>query len=291
MAQSPREILRRIRGITSTQQITKAMEMVAAVKLNRIRLQAEQSRPYVERMKTIMCALRSSADELNDPLFIQRPENRVLLVVITSDRGLCGTFNVNVINAAKNFIGQQADKQVSIVAIGRKGNDALSKQGYRVERFFPVPWGASLEADTRTISIYLMEAFTAEEVDSVYVLYSHFANVLRYVPTCVQYLPIPPLTQQERRDLLRLSADFIIEPSFEMLANQLTPRYLETILYHSIVESLASEYAARMVSMRNANDNAEEVIRDLTLTYNKARQASITKELIDIIGGVEALKG
>ena len=238
-----------------------------------------------------MCALRSSADELNDPLFIQRPENCVLLVVITSDRGLCGTFNVNVINAAKNFIGQQAGKQVSIVAIGRKGNDALSKQGYRVERFFPVPWGTSLEADTRTISIYLMESFTAEEFDSVYVLYSHFANVLRYVPTCVQYLPIPPLTQQERRDLLRLSADFIIEPSFDMLANQLTPRYLETTLYHCIVESLASEYAARMVSMRNANDNAEEVIRDLTLTYNKARQASITKELIDIIGGVEALKG
>lgn len=291
MAQSPREILRRIRGIKSTQQITKAMEMVAAVKLNRVRLQAEQSRPYVERMKTIMCALRSSADDLTDPLFIQREERRILLVVITSDRGLCGTFNVNVINAAKNFIEQHAGRDVSILAVGRKGNDALTRLGCRVERFFPVPWGASLETDTRAISIYLMEAFTAEKVDSVQILYSHFANVLRYVPTVVQYLPIPPLTQQERRDLLRLSADFIVEPSFETVANQLTPRYLETCLYHYIVESLASEYAARMVSMRNANDNADEVIRDLTLTYNKARQASITKELIDIIGGVEALKG
>jgi len=291
MAESPREILRRIRSIKSTQQITKAMEMVAAVKLNRVRLQAEQSRPYVDRMKTIMCALRSSGDDLTDPLFVQREEQRILLVVITSDRGLCGTFNVNVINAAKNFIEQHADKEVSIVAVGRKGNDALARMGHRVERFFPVPWGASLEADTRTISIYLMEAFTAEQVDSVRILYSHFANVLRYVPTCVQYLPIPPLTQQERRDLLRLSADFIVEPSFETVANQLTPRYLETGLYHYIVESLASEYAARMVSMRNANDNADEVIRDLTLTYNKARQASITKELIDIIGGVEAMKG
>lgn len=265
--------------------------MVAAVKLNRVRLQAEQSRPYVDRMKTIMCALRSSADDITDPLFVQREAQRIMLVVITSDRGLCGTFNVNVINAAKNFLEQQAGKQVSVLAVGRKGNDALARMGCKVERFFPVPWGATLEQEARNISIFLMETFTSENVDTVHVLYSHFANVLRYVPTLVQYLPIPPLTQVERKELLRLSADFIVEPSFEMVANQLTPRFLETQIYHCIIESLASEYAARMVSMRNANDNADEVIRDLTLTYNKARQATITRELIDIIGGVEALKG
>lgn len=267
------------------------MEMVAAVKLNKVRLQAEHSRPYVDRMKTIMCALRSSADDISDPLFIQREAQRIMLVVITSDRGLCGTFNVNVINAAKNFLEQQADKQVSILAVGRKGNDALSRMGYKIERFFPVPWGEALEPETRNISIFLMETFTSEGVDAVHVLYSRFANVLQYVPTTLQYLPIPPLTQAERKDLLRLSADFIVEPSFEMVANTLTPRYLETQIYHCIIESIASEYAARMVSMRNANDNADEVIRDLTLTYNKARQATITRELIDIIGGVEALKG
>lgn len=291
MAQSPREIIRRIRGIKSTQQITKAMEMVAAVKLNRVRSQAERSRPYVNKMKTIMCSLRTTTDDITDPLFVQREVKRGLLVVITSDRGLCGTFNVNVINAAKNFLDEQKGKNISILAIGRKGNDALTRMGYTVDKFFPVPWGEALVSEVRKISVFMMESFAAESVDVVHVLYSHFTNVLKYVPTVLQYLPIPPLTQEERKEFLRLSADFIVEPSFELLANQLTPKYLETQLYHCVVESLASEYGARMVSMRNANDNAEEVIRELTLTYNKARQATITKELIDIIGGVEALKG
>jgi len=291
MAESPREIQRRIRGIKSTQQITKAMEMVAAVKLNRVRLQAEHSRPYVEKMKTMMCALCSSAEDSLNPLFVQREVKRILLVVITSDRGLCGTFNVNVINAAKNFLDEQSDKNVSIITIGRKGHDALSRMGYRIEKFYPVPWGDAVEPEMRNVSIYLMESFTTENVDSVYVLYSHFENVLKYMPTVLQYLPVPPLTQEERKVLLKLSADFLIEPSFEEVANALTGRYLETQLYHSVIESLASEYGARMVSMRNANDNADEVIQELTLTYNKARQATITKELIDIIGGVEALNG
>ncbi len=292
MAESTREILRRIKGIKSTQQITKAMEMVSAVKLNKVRAQAESSRPYVDNMQQMMQALCASAEETSHPLLAPREEvKRILLVVVTSDRGLCGTFNTNVINAAKEFIEENKDKEVTLLTIGAKGHDALSRMGYSIEKTYNVPWGDEIAVEMKNVSIFLEETFYSMQADMVYLLYSKFENVLRYVPTTVQYLPVPSLEEEEMKSLLKLAAYFIVEPSFEEVANILTPRYLETRLYHSIVESLASEYAGRMVSMRNANDNAEEVIAELNLTYNKARQASITTELIDIIGGVEALKG
>jgi len=292
MAESTREILRRIKGIESTQQITKAMEMVSAVKLNKVRTQAESSRSYVDNMQQMMQALCASAEELNHPLLASREEvKRILLVVVTSDRGLCGTFNTNVINAAKDFIEENEDKEVTLLTIGAKGHDALSRMGYSILKSYNVPWGDEISREMKNVSLFLEETFYSMQTDKVYLLYSKFENVLRHVPTIVQYLPVPPLEEDDMKSLLKLAAYFIVEPSFDEVANILTPRYLETRMYHSIVESLASEYAARMVSMRNANDNAEEVIEELNLTYNKARQASITTDLIDIIGGVEALKG
>ena len=292
MAESTREILRRIKGIKSTQQITKAMEMVSAVKLNKVRTQAESSRPYVDSMQQMMQALCASADEISHPLLSPREDvQKVLLVVVTSDRGLCGTFNTNVINAAKEFIEENEDKEVTLLTIGAKGNDALSRMGYSILKTFNVPWGDEISREMKNVSLFLEETFYSMQTDKVYLLYSKFENVLRHVPTIVQYLPVPPLEEDDMKSLLKLAAYFMVEPSFDEVANILTPRYLETRMYHSIVESLASEYAARMVSMRNANDNAEEVIGELNLTYNKARQASITTDLIDIIGGVEALKG
>jgi F-type H+-transporting ATPase subunit gamma len=292
MAESTREILRRIKGIKSTQQITKAMEMVSAVKLNRVRTQAESSRPYVDNMQQMMQALCASAEELSHPLLSPKEEvKKVLLVVVTSDRGLCGTFNANVINAAKEFIKENEDKEITLLTIGSKGHESLSRMGYSIVKSINVPWGDEISSEMKNISLFLEETFCAGQTDMVYLLYSKFENVLRYVPTTVQYLPVPSLNEEEMKSLLKLSADFIVEPTFDEVADFLAPRYLETRLYHSIIESLASEYAARMVSMRNANDNAEEVIQELNLTYNKARQASITTELIDIIGGVEALKG
>ena len=291
MAASPREILRRIRGITSTQQITKAMEMVAAVKLARVRMQAEKSRPYVDTMGKIMRALCSSGEDLQIPLFVPRELKKICLVVITSDRGLCGTFNANLINAVKDFIDDNNGREVALVAVGRKGSDAFSKMGCTVYKKYDVPWGEAVEPAVREIAGYATEAFTSERADAVYLCYSRFENVLKHVPTVVQYLPIPPLSAAEKKELVKWAVNFIIEPSFEEVATRLIPHYLETQLYHCLIESLASECAARMVSMRNANDNAQEVIGELTLSYNKARQATITKELIDIIGGVEALRG
>jgi len=291
MATSPRDILRRIRGIRSTQQITKAMEMVAAVKLNRVRLQAENSRPYVTSISKIMRALCSSATDIDHPLFVARPVKKRLLVVITSDRGLCGTFNANVINAAKSLLEEQTDVTTSLITIGRKGLDALQRTGCAIEKSYDVPWGDAVASQVRMINSYLTEAFQTERVDAVSLLYSRFDNVLKYVPTVVQHLPIPRLGAEEQKAMFTWAVTFLVEPSMEEIAEQLIPRYLETQLYHAIIESLASEHAARMVAMRNANDNAAEVIDALTLSYNKARQATITRELIDIIGGVEALKG
>lgn len=291
MNQSPRDILRRIRSIKSTQQITRAMEMVAAVKLNKVRTQAENSRPFVDNVGLIMRSLCLMAEELEHPLFAEPEEKNIILVVIASDRGLCGTFNANVISATQRFMEEKQDKQVSVICIGKKGRDALSRLGYSIERMQEVPWGQDIHSEVRQLNIYVTEAFESRRCDAVYVLSSKFENVLRHVPTVLQHLPIPRMTEQERQDLLKWCVDFIVEPSIEDVAQYLVPQYLETQLYHCIVESLASEHAARMVSMRNASDNADEMIEDLTMNYNKARQATITTELMDIIGGVEALSG
>ncbi len=291
MPQSTREILRRIKGIKSTQQITRAMEMVAAVKLNRVRTLAENSRPYVNRLGTLMRIIRSSEMAVDHPVFSTKEGSRLLLIVITSDRGLCGTFNINMINAVLQFLEEQKGKQVSIIAVGKKGYDTLVRRGYAIEQFFPVPWGSTLASDLRTINTLLTEGFNAQKIDGVHLYYTQFINVLRHVPTHVKLLPLSPLSEEEKKHLIKGEIDFIMEPSFQELALSLIPQYIETQIYHCLIESVTSEQAARMVSMRNATDNADEMIKNLTLTFNKARQASITRELIDIIGGVEAMKG
>ncbi len=293
MPQSTREILRRIKGIKSTQQITRAMEMVAAVKLNRVRTLAENSRPYVNRLGTLMRIIRSSemAVAVDHPVFSTKEGSRLLLIVITSDRGLCGTFNINMINSVLQFLEEQKGKQVSIIAVGKKGYDTLVRRGYAIEQFFPVPWGSTLASDLRTINTLLTEGFNAQKIDGVHLYYTQFINVLRHVPTHVKLLPLSPLSEEEKKHLIKGEIDFIMEPSFQELALSLIPQYIETQIYHCLIESVTSEQAARMVSMRNATDNADEMIKNLTLTFNKARQASITRELIDIIGGVEAMKG
>jgi F-type H+-transporting ATPase subunit gamma len=291
MPESPRDILRRIRGIKSTQQITKAMEMVAAVKLTKVRNQAENSRAYVESMGLMMRTLCTTAGEIDNPLFEEHEQNNILLIVVTSDRGLCGTFNTNVINAVEAFRQEHADKTVTSICIGRKGEDALKRMGAEIEQAEDVPWGPEIQRQVERINSQVFEAFEARRYDAVYLLYSQFENVLVYTPTVVQHLPIPRLSPEEIEGMTKWSVDFLLDPGFEEVARQLVPQYLETQLQYALIESLASEHAARMVSMRNANDNAEEVIGELNLSYNKARQASITRELLDIIGGVEALNG
>jgi len=291
MALSPREILRRIRGIKSTQQITRAMQMVAAVKLTRIRSLAENSRPYVQRQETLMRAFRSSAYAVDHPVFNPAEGNRVLLLVITSDRGLCGTFNLNIINAVVGYLEQNKGKQITIIAVGKKGYDALTRRGYAVERFLPVPWGEALARELRVVNSFVTDSFNTQKIDEVHIYYTRFLNVLRHVPTLTKLLPLEPLSKEEQEHLIKGEIDFIMEPSFADIALSLVPQYIEMQLRHCLIESGTSEQAARMVAMQNATDNSADLIKDLTLRFNKARQANITRELIDIIGGVEALKG
>jgi len=291
MPESPRDILRRIRGIKSTQQITKAMEMVSAVKLTRVRNQAENARPYVDSMTRMMRTLCTTAGDIEHPLFQEREPEKILLIVATSDRGLCGTFNASVVNAVESFIQAHDGRHISFVCVGRKGAEALARMGYAIEQALDMPWGPAINTEVERINTAVFEAFEARRYDAVYLLYSRFENVLVYKPTVVQHLPIPRLTPEEFSSLAKWAVDFLLDTPFEELARDLIPQFLETQLYYALIESLASEYAARMVAMRNANDNAEEVIGELNLSYNKARQATITRDLIDIIGGVEALNG
>ncbi len=291
MPGSPRDILRRIRGIKSTQQITKAMEMVSAVKLTKVRSQAETSRAYVNAMTRMMRTLCTTAGASDHPLFNEREQNNILLIVVTSDRGLCGTFNTSVINAIEAFRQEHAAQRMSAICIGRKGAEAMARMGCDIEQAVDVPWGAEIQRAVEQINSQVFEAYENHRYDAVYLLYSRFENVLVYKPTVVQHLPIPRLTPEEIKEMSKWAIDFLLDPSFEEVASELIPYFLETQLQFALVESLASEYAARMVSMRNANDNAEEVIGELNLSYNKARQATITRDLIDIIGGVEALNG
>jgi F-type H+-transporting ATPase subunit gamma len=267
------------------------MEMVAAVKLTKVRNQAENSRAYVESMGLMMRTLCTTAGEIDNPLFEEREQNNILLVVVTSDRGLCGTFNTNVINAVQNFFQEHADKNVTTICIGRKGEEAMNRMGAEIEQAEDVPWGPEIHREVERINSRVFEAFEARRYDAVYLLYSQFENVLVYKPTVVQHLPIPRLSDEEVKSMAKWSVDFLLDTGFEDVARQLIPQYLETQLQYALIESLASEHAARMVAMRNANDNAEEVIGELNLSYNKARQATITRDLIDIIGGVEALNG
>jgi F-type H+-transporting ATPase subunit gamma len=242
-------------------------------------------------MAHMMRALCTTVGEIDHPLFQEREQKTILLVVVTSDRGLCGTFNTNVINAVEDFCKEHDRQTVTAICIGRKGADALPRMGCDVEQAEDVPWGEGIHREVERINTQVFEAFQSGRYDAVYLLYSRFENVLVYKPTAVQHLPIPRLSEEEIKGMPTWSLDFLLEPNFEELARQLVPQYLETQLHYALIESLASEYAARMVSMRNANDNAEEVITELNLSYNKARQASITRDLIDIIGGVEALHG
>jgi F-type H+-transporting ATPase subunit gamma len=291
MPASPRDILRRIRGIKSTQQITKAMEMVSAVKLTRVRNQAENARDYVDAMGRMVRILCTTAGDSEHELFKEREQDKILLIVLTSDRGLCGTFNTSVINTVEAFRQEHSGKNITFMCIGRKGAEALARTGSPIEEALDVPWGAAIHKEVERINYNVLGAFEARRYDAVYLLYSRFENVLVYKPTVVQHLPVPRLSDEEAKSLAKWAVDFLLEPNFEALANALIPQYLETQLHYALIESLASEYAARMVAMRNANDNAEEVIDELNLSYNKARQASITRDLIDIIGGVEALNG
>jgi ATP synthase, F1 gamma subunit len=289
-----RIIRRRIRSIQSAAKITRAMELVAASKMRRAQLNALAARPYAERLRWVLADLAETLGlidpEDRNPLFEERAEVRnVELIFVTPNRGLSGSLVSNLSRRAGQFVLDQAGKPVRVIAIGRKGRDFMRRAGQQVVAEFLDLGDYPAYVGVRPVAQIAIDDFLSGEADEVYVIFAEFVNTVTQRPTLFKLLPIEAPTQAEQT--ATATADYIYEPSREAVLAELLPRYIERQVYGAILEAAASEQSARMVAMRNATDNANELMRDLTLVYNKARQEAITSELLDIVGGVEAMSG
>jgi len=284
-----REIRRRIRSVTNTAKITRAMEMVAASKMRRAQINALAGRPYADKMRQMLADLAESIESLKleapHPLLERRPVERVAVVLVSTDRGLCGGLNANLNRYAASFALEKKDIEVKAIAVGRKGRDFLLRVGVPVIAEFTNIGDYPSFDDIRPIARLLMDEYTSGGVDGVYLIFPLFVNTMVQRPEVRQVLPI-----EVPRGASAGSLEYIYEPSPTEVFQELLPRYVQRQVYEVILEKSASEQSARMVAMRSATDAANEMVQDLTLTYNKVRQDSITKELLDIAGGAEALR-
>lgn len=289
-----REYKRRIRSVSNTKQITKAMKMVAAAKLRKAQEKAESSRPYTGKLQEVLARLVSISVDAKHPLLEKHdPIKKVAYVVVTADRGLCGAFNTNIIKQAILAMNDE-ERQVesSIVAVGRRGRDFFRKRGYKVQAEF-INLGDKLDySQAKEIGQFITQMYEEGAADEVYIVFGHFVNALRQIPTVEKILPIEPPAEMkaEAEEIAKYSPDYIYEPNVDEILIGLLPRYLESQIYHALLESKASEQGARMTAMGNATENASELVDKLTLEMNKARQAAITNEILEISGGAEALK-
>ena len=286
---SPREIRRRIRSVRNISQITRAMEMVSASKMRRAQQRVLASRPYAERLQGVIADLASlqiGAEEVaRFPLLQQRDIHNVGVIVITPDKGLTGPLNSNILRRTSRYILNEAGSPVRVIAVGRKGRDFTIRNRQDVVAEFTGLGDAVSLDDLRPIAQVAVDDFVSGRVDAVYVVFARFVNTLSQVPEVRQILPIV------RPEAVGTYTDYIFEPSPEAVLESLLPRFVEIQLYQAMLESIASEHSARMVAMRNASQNAKDLVSDLTLTYNKARQAQITREVSEIAAGAEAMKG
>ena len=282
-----KEIRNRITSVSSTMQITSAMKMVSAAKLKKAQDAITAMRPYAEKLTELLQNLSATLDgEIGGEFTLQREIKKVLLVVITSNRGLAGAFNTNAIKEAKSRVEFYTGKQVDIFAIGKKGNDVLSKTHSVVDNQSVVFDDLTFDAVAK-IADTLTEKFVSGEYDKIELIYNQFKNAATQIVQTEQFLPLAPI----KSDLTVSTGDYIFEPSKEEIVLTLIPKSLKTQLYKGIRDSFASEHGARMTAMHKATDNATEMRNQLKLTYNKARQASITNEILEIVGGAEALNG
>jgi len=285
------DIRRRIRAVKSTQQITKAMKMVAASKLRRAQDRIQHGRPFAAQMLRVLNRLSSRVDASAHPLLDERKAPRAggkaLLFVITADRGLCGSFNANVIKSAASFITEQPSRQVALGLVGRRGRDYFAKRGFEI-RYERINLFAKLHFDDGAeIARTAMEAFTGGEVDSVFLVYNEFRSVLQQKVVVEQLLPIPRTAFDSAEPAPQV--DYLYEPSPEELFKSLLPRHVEVQVFRALLESNAAFYAAQMTAMDAATRNSGEMIESLTLYMNKVRQAAITREIIEVVSGAEAL--
>jgi F-type H+-transporting ATPase subunit gamma len=282
-----KEIRNRITSISSTMQITSAMKMVSAAKLKKAQDAITAMRPYAEKLTELLQNLSATLDgDVGGDYTSQREIKKVLVVAITSNRGLCGAFNTNVIKEVKNRSDYYAGKQVDVFAIGKKGNDILSKTLTVIDNQSAVFDDLTFD-NVAQIAEALTQKFVAGEYDRIELVYNQFKNAATQIIQTEQFLPLAPI----QSDKAASTGDYIFEPSKEEIVLTLIPKSLKTQLYKGIRDSFASEHGARMTAMHKATDNATELRDQLKLTYNKARQAAITNEILEIVGGAEALNG
>lgn len=284
--QALREIRRRIRSVENTEQITKAMEMVAAARLKKAQSRAESSRPYAVKLELLMEHLSLASGVISHPLFEKREEiKKIALVIITSDRGLCGSYNTNIFRTADSFFKKYDPKKIILVIAGRKGFNYYKKKDWEIRyKYFGLDKISFSEFKSMTNQI--TDLFLSREFDEIFLLYTRFVNSLVHRVTLEKFLNIEPEEIKEKEEI-----DYIFEPNAEKIFEVLMPRYCLNKIQTILLESLASEYGARMTAMSAATKNAEEMIEHLTLVRNKLRQAAITKEMLEIASGAEALKG
>ncbi|MEW6739179.1 MAG: ATP synthase F1 subunit gamma [Nitrospirota bacterium] len=285
-----KEIRKRIGSVKSTKQITKAMKMVAAAKFRKAQTRILELRPYADKMNLVLTSLAKTV-ETGHPLLEVRPRKKVEVLVLTGDKGLCGAFNTNIMKAAFKLIKeiQSEGIEVSVSAIGKKGTDLLKRRGFTPRQSWAGISGRVSYLNAKEITGNIIENYISETFDEVILIYNEFKSALVQKVSIVRLLPLAPVKTEESESQ-ELTAAFLYEPSQQAIFDNLLPKNLEIQVFRALLESQASEEAARMTAMENATKAADDMIASLTLQYNKARQASITKELMDIVGGVEALK-
>ena len=282
-----RDIRRRIRVVKNIQQLTNAMKMVAAARLKKAQNRAEAARPYAEKMQEAMRSLSVAAQQVEHPLLEVRPEERIAVVIIGADRGLAGAYNVNIMRKAMELIRGWQPENVKLLLAGKRAAAYFRRQPYEIVAALNVPASNVTFSDIRDITTKLRALFEQRQVDAVYLVYARFVTAMTQRPTVLKILPIEP---DENLVGETIPTEYIFEPAPVRLFADLLPRYVDTQVYRALVEAVASEQGARMTAMSAATKNAGEMIENLTLSYNKARQAAITKELTEIVAGAEALK-
>jgi len=280
------DIRRRIRSVKNTQQITKAMKMVAAARLRRAQERTVAARPYSAALMKVLASLATRVDVDKHPLLQDRDEKNVLLLVVSGDRGLAGAFNANVIKAALNAIREHNWESVQLIPIGRKANDYFKRRTIPIRRHATQIFQALSFDTAREIATDVSNAFISGEVDAVYVVFNEFKSIIAQIVRVTRLLPLERNWEETQNAI-----EYLYEPSPEQILSELLPRHIEFQLYRVLLESAAAEQGARMTAMEAATKNASDMISHLTLTYNRIRQASITKEIIEIVSGAAAQEG
>lgn len=286
-----RDIKQRIKGVKGTQQITKAMKMVAASKLRRATENVLNARPYAKHISTLLTHLITDEDLVNNPLLASREIKKVGIVVLSADRGLCGAFNNNIIKEATHYINEEVKAKGTdylLYCIGKKGSDYFSKRDYNIGKSYQGIFASLTYTTAQKIVEELLAKYNDGEIDKVVVIFNEFKSIIQQKIVIEQFLPIPIDKKSNHKEYS--DQNYIYEPDQKSIFDYLIPKHLKAQVWRMLLESNAAEFAARMTAMDNATTNAKELIRTLNLTYNKARQAAITKEILEIVSGANALR-